>query len=116
MTQYKIILNPTELDLYAIEERAKIIKKNEELEKELREKDNILRITTNKLIKARKKSRYKLEYISNQDLEKTADECRFSSGKLNLTKLGTKFGVDPDTIKNEISRRNLKHLLNPLKK
>lgn len=92
-----------------------IIKENQELK-------NINRIVTGKIISKnkqliieRKKTQFKLAYLSVGELEKTADECRFKNGKLNLTKLSDKYGVDPDTVKNEIVRRKLTYLLNPQK-
>lgn len=92
-----------------------ILHKNESkdsTQKELDETKNILRVTTNKLIKERKKTKFKLAHHSNEEIEDSANECRFKTGRLNLTKLGNIYGVDPDTVKNEIKRRDLTYILN----
>lgn len=84
------------------------------LEKELEGKDNILRVTTNKLLMLRtlrKKPVFKLADYTDDEIEKMADACKFKNGYLNLSKLGRELSVDPDTAKNEIIRRKLSYLL-----
>ena len=35
-----------------------------------------------------------------EELSRFADQCRFKNGKVNYSKLGSKFGVDNKTAKN----------------
>lgn len=85
-------------------------------EDELKIKDNLLRVTTKKLLMYKSRSRIKLFHYTDDELEEIADKCRMRNGKLNLSKMGRVVGADPDTVKNEIGRRNLTYLHNSSKK
>ena len=94
-------------------ENIELKRKIEFLNKEMEEDKNLLKVYTNKIKTLKKKTNFKLGSLSNEEIEKLADECRKKNGKLNYTEMGRRLGRDPKTVKSEIERRNLSYLKNP---
>jgi len=53
----------------------------------------------------------KLKKLTGQDFEKLIEPHRFDNGRLNMTKAGRSLNVSKDTIRREIKRRKLGHIV-----
>ena len=63
------------------------------------------------LVKLRKKTKYSLRHLSDEQLERLAYETRKKNGKPHFSKMGERLGCHHTTIKNELKRRNLLPLI-----
>ena len=60
--------------------------------------------------------RYKLGKLTDHELEKLSEICRFKNTKTNLSEMARHLGVSPDTVKDELQRRGIYKKLMDLKK
>ena len=59
----------------------------------------------------RRKYQHKLGDIRDEDFENMVEPHRFKNNRLNMTKAGKALNVSNDTIKREIERRKLGHII-----
>jgi hypothetical protein len=94
------------------------------IENELKSNTNEMRVAIEKLkeIKKTRHKRTKIETVKlsvrekvypkmREELTRFADQCRFKNGKVNYSKLGSRFGVDNKTAKSWCSKYGITHQL-----
>ena len=79
-------------------------KDNESLNRELE--------NSHKIIKSlRKRGKYKIGGLTDEEIEKISDQTRMQNGKINYTSMGKILGVSRETVQREIKKRKLTYLI-----
>jgi predicted HTH domain antitoxin len=89
--------------IYRLEEEIKSLKR------QIKQRNNLLEKLTRRI-------RYKLGKLTDHELEKLSEICRFKNTKTNLSEMARHLGVSPDTVKDELQRRGIYKKLMDLKK
>lgn len=83
----------------------------EKKDEEIKRLNRTIATSFNVIKKLKRKYENKLGELSGEEFENMVEPHRFKNGRLNMTKAGKALNVSKDTIRREIERRKIMHII-----